>query len=337
VESYPKSLAAVESGHKLTGADKAAESLPLISLIIVNWNGRELLDSCLRSIRSCTYPKLEVIVFDNGSTDGSQRIIKESFPFVRLIENHHNIGYALGNNSAVNAARGEYFFLLNNDATIEPGCIDHLVGVALDNEKAGILGCKIYLAGVGERTLEHAGGVLFPTGYTANRGYMERDTGQYDDICEVDYVVGAAMMVSKRLTNRVGLFDRTFSLYYEDTDLCQRAKKAGFKVLYVPMAKAHHAHSATADRLLGELGKLARFEKSRIYFVLGNFEARKLIQWLLLELWMLGSMIVRRIEPRTGEHLLALFESYVWNILFLPKTAKRRIWYRIVSFRCPRT
>lgn len=309
----------------MTGAERATDSLPLVSVIIVNWNGREQLESCLKSIRSCSYTNLEVIVFDNGSTDGSQSVVKESFPFVRLIENNHNVGYASGNNLALNVARGEYFFLLNNDATIEPSCIDQLLSAASDDDRTGILGCKVYVAGARQRTLEHAGAILYPTGYTANRGYLQQDLGQYDRICDVDYVFGAAMMIDKRVTNRIGFFDPMFPLYYEDTDLCQRAKKAGFRVVYVPMAIVHHGRSVTIDRMLDVLGKLVRMEKSRVYFVLKNFETRRLLHWFLLELWMLASMIIRPFEVQSGKHLRALFGSYFWNLRCFRSIIERRI------------
>jgi len=321
----PETRAAAESGHKLTRADGAIDTVPLVSLIVVNWNGRDQLESCLRSIQSCRYPKLEVIVFDNGSTDGSQGVIRESYPFVRLIENSCNIGYALGNNRALNVAEGEYLFLVNNDATIEPDCIDQLISVASADEQAGILGCKVYVAGAREGTLEHAGGVVFPTGYTTNRGYLQHDLGQYDETRDVDYVIGAAMMISKRVTDKIGLFDVMFSLYYEDTDLCSRAKRAGFRVVYVPKAIVHHSRSATTNRVLGTFGRLMHMEKSRIYFVLKNFEAGMLLRWLLLELRMLTSMIIRPFEPKSGEHLVALFESYLWNLRVLRTLIQRRI------------
>lgn len=132
-------------------------------------------------------------------------------------------------------------------------------------------------------------------------------------------------MVNRRVTGKIGLFDPIFSLYYEDTDLCQRAREAGFRVVYVPTAIVHHTLSYTTNKLFDTYGKLKHIEKGRVCFVLKNYGNKMLLEWLVLEVWMLASVMIRPFRRQSGRQLRALFEAYIWNIRLLRMIVRRRI------------
>ena len=297
----------------------------LVSVIIVNWNARDQLRECLQSIRVSSYSKIEVLVLDNGSIDGSLEMLRADYPLVEIIENHQNLSFAEASNAGILSARGEFLFLVNNDARVDPECIKTLVKVAHSDQRIGVLGCKVYLARSGVKVLEHAGGVIYPSGYTTNFGYLETDSGQYDRLRDVDYVVGAALMVTRSTIKSVGLLDPIFGLYYEETDLCYRARKAGFRVVYVPDAVVHHLQAMTIDKLYSNQEKRNRMERSRVTFVLKNFDRQRIGRWVTHELGMLVSIMLRLSTPDARNHLSALIRSYCWNLNHLAPIIRRRI------------
>jgi GT2 family glycosyltransferase len=311
--------------RSLTSSGSSSGSSSLVSVIIVNWNARGHLRECLQSVSMSTYSETEVLVSDNGSTDGSQEMIRTEYPFVKTIQNSENLGFAVASNVAVLSAGGDFLFLVNNDAKIHPECVKKLLKVACSDRKIGILGCKVYLTGRGAKILEHAGGVIYPSGYTTNIGYLQSDRGQYNLVRDVDYVVGAAMMVRRSVIERVGLLDPLFGLYYEETDLCYRARKAGFRVVYVPDAIVHHLRAMTVDRLYSEQAKRDRMETSRVAFVLKNFDAPMISKWIMHELRMFASIILRFPTVEARSHLCALLRSYYWNLGHLALVIRRRV------------
>jgi hypothetical protein len=270
------------------------------------------------------YHNIEVLVSDNGSTDRSLEMIRAEFPFAKVVENRRNLGFAEGNNAAILSAGGDFLFLLNNDATIDPGCIRELLNVACSDQRIGILGCKVYLARNGEKILEHAGGVIYPSGYTTSMGYLRRDHGQYDQVRDVDYVLGAAMMVARPVIQRAGFLDPLFVLYYEETDLCYRARMAGFRIVFVPQAIVHHRHALTVDKFYGYQARRDHMETSRVSFVLKNFAVGEVPTWIVGELRILAGLLLSPSKAESRSHLLALLRSYCWNLSHLRLTMHRR-------------
>jgi GT2 family glycosyltransferase len=209
------------------------------SVIVLAWNGAAYLEPCLLAVLAQDYADFEVIVVDNASTDGSAELVAERFPEVRLIRNAHNLGFSGGNNVGLQAATGDVMVVLNQDTVVQPGWLAALVG-AFEDPAVGLAGCKIlYPDG---KTIQHAGGyLLWPIAEGKHYGIGELDRGQYDQAREVEYLTGAAMAIRRTVFERVGGFDEQFFPgYYEDGDLCLRARQAGFKVVYWPTAVVHH-------------------------------------------------------------------------------------------------
>lgn len=235
-----------------------------VSVVVLNYNGKRFLKDCLSSIRKQDYPSglTETIVVDNGSTDGSADFVRKRFGWAKIIENGKNLGFSKGNNAGFEKSKGDYVLLLNNDATIERSWISRAVeGFPA---RAAAIGGKIYFWG--SNKLWFAGGVVDALGNTFHRGFGENDAGRFDRACEVDYISGCAIMVSRKAVGKVGwLFDPIYSpIYYEEVDFCTRARKGGYKIAYDPGLVAYHKVSQTAGT-----GRKASFymAKNRMIFM----------------------------------------------------------------------
>lgn len=247
-----------------------------ISLIIVNWNGKDLLRECLRSVRSeCARPnapETEVIVVDNASTDGSPAMVREEFPEAHLIENAENVGFAAGNNSGLRVGRGRYALLLNSDAQLQANALRALMEFMDAHAEAGVAGpMLLYPDGRWQPS-----GRPFPT----LRRFLAEVTGLYtraggdarwrrgvhpEQVREVDEVSGACLMVRREAWEQVGLLDEHFFLLYEDVDWCRRLKSGGWKIFYVPTARVIH-HYGASRRAVSEPVHLAALQSVHYYF-----------------------------------------------------------------------
>lgn len=324
-----------------------SHTTPKVSIVILNWNGRDLVKNCLNSVLKTNYLNYEVIVVDNASTDGSQFLIRNNYPNVKLIENVENIGYAAGNNVGIKAAKGEYVVLLNNDTIVHRDWILELVKVALIDNRIGVLGCKVYV--MDTNVIQHAGCELGFISKSFLSRSLEEDSGQFDEIGDVDYISGEAMMVKMKVFKRVGLLDSDYFAYWEDVDFCYRARRSGYRVVYVPKSVVEHRISASwAKRPLE--GKVLA-ERNRILFILKNLPYHYIIGLLILEPIHLAKRIIDGLtkmassrNPSVQSAILGLskeaptsvkfhailnwplilFSAYLWNMRFLRRTLLRR-------------
>jgi GT2 family glycosyltransferase len=253
---------------------------PKIAIIVLNWNGSQDTLACLESLKQLTYPNYEVIVVDNGSTDGSITVIRALFPEHLLIENQINLGFAEGNNIGLRAAmqRGaDFFFLLNNDTVVASDILEQFTTTFQIYPEAGILGAKILLFNERE-TLDHLGGMWNrKTGAFTFTGRRDRESN-WQTPQELDYVCGAGMIVKKSVIEKIGYFDPRFFLIWEESDYCFRARAAGFKIVTCPQAKLWHKVSASfrskthstyywwRNRLLWIEKNCSTNERFRLYF-----------------------------------------------------------------------
>ena len=217
---------------------------PFISVIVPNWNGASYLVGCLQSLRSQSYSSFEVLVVDNGSTDGSDRMVAERFPEFHLVPLESNRGFAAAVNEGIRRAAGDLIALLNNDAEAEQGWLSALAEASVLHPEAGFFACKILL--YDRRDVIHSAGDLYSKdGVPGNRGVWQKDMGQFD---QEEYVLGACGAASawrRSLFDDVGLFDESLFIYCEDVDLSLRAQLRGHRCLYLPGARVYHRLSAT--------------------------------------------------------------------------------------------
>jgi GT2 family glycosyltransferase len=238
-------------------------SIPLVSAIVVNWNGGAMLQDALASLFSQTWAALEVILVDNGSTDGSVEESERRFgEKLRVIRNAKNEGFARGNNAGFGAARGEWVFLLNSDAACNPDVIAELMRFVADKPEVGQLACRVVRADE-PSFFDSTGLLLYPDGVCRSRGWQERNLGQYDRAEEVLAPHGCACALRKAMLDRIGGFDEDFFCYLEDLDLGVRGQLAGWKCWYVPSAEVRHKKSATAGNY--SVFKAYHVERNRLY------------------------------------------------------------------------
>ncbi|MCL7453832.1 MAG: glycosyltransferase family 2 protein [Anaerolineae bacterium] len=244
-----------------------------VSVIVLTWNGGSFIEPCLRAVLAQEPPPSEVIVVDNGSTDGTPDLVAERFPAVRLIRNSRNLGFSAGNNIGLRAASGELLVLLNDDTQVHPGFLSALAR-AFDDPAVGMAGTKLLYP---DGTIQHAGGYLYgPRGETEHRGRHSPSDGHFDEVYEPEFVTGAALAIHRRALQQIGLLDEGFSpIYYEDVDWCYRARAAGWRVVFVPQAVVTHHESATADR--SSHRHKMNLNHGRVRFVFKHWPADRLL------------------------------------------------------------
>ncbi|MCS7209237.1 MAG: glycosyltransferase family 2 protein [Fimbriimonadales bacterium] len=233
--------------------------MPLtLSICIVNWNTRELLRACLQSLYR--YPpseSFEVIVVDNASSDGSATMVCAEFPQVVLIANAHNLGYARGNNQAIQRAQGEFILLLNPDTEVFESTLDRAVAFLRAHPEAGAIGAKqLFPDGrvqASVRGFPTPKNLLFEVLGLARLLPNSRLLGgyrmrwfRYDTVAEVDQPMATFLMTRRAVIEQVGLMDEAFPLFFNDVDWCYRVKQAGWRIYFVPeVCILHHGGAST--------------------------------------------------------------------------------------------
>ena len=240
----------------------------LVSVIVVNWNRRDMLHACLASLLRQTFPHFEVIVVDNGSGDDSVAMVKQEFPAVRLIQNTENRGFCGGNNQGIAAAQGGLIALLNNDAEAGPDWLSALEKAFGADPRVGMAASKILVHG-DSRRIDKAGHLIYPDGQNRGRGSGEIDCGQYDVQSETLWPDGCAAMYRKAMLQRIGGFDEDFFAYGDDAELGLRARIAGWRCVYVPGAVVRHHGASTLG--LQSLRRLELIERNRLLLAVKLF------------------------------------------------------------------
>ena len=267
-----------------------------VSVVILNWNGRRYLEDCLTSLQAQTYTDFEVILVDNGSTDGSVEWVAERFPQVRVIRNETNVGFAAGNNQAIRASQAEFVVTLNNDTHVEPGWLAALVAAVEDDPTVGMCASKMLFAdrpGV----INSTGINLDPAGIAWDRRGGDLDDERESEPVEVFGPCAGAALYRRAMLDQIGLFDEDFFAYLEDVDLAWRARLAGWRCLYVPSARVYHVHSATGVE--GSPFKSRLLGRNKVWTIAKNYPMGRLACYLPLILLydlaaVLYALIVRR-------------------------------------------
>ena len=224
--------------------------MPRVSVVVVTWNGRALLERFLPSVLATEYPDVEVVVADNASTDGTAEWLAETHPRVVVVRHPENWLFARGNNAAVPHATGDVLCFLNNDVEVPAGWLGPLVAALGD---PGVVAVQPKLLQHGDRgRFEYAGasgGFLDAFGYPFTRGRLfdtlEADRGQYDDARDVFWATGAALVVRRSAFEAAGGFDESFGMHMEEIDLCWRLQRAGWRVRVEPASEAYHLGGAS--------------------------------------------------------------------------------------------
>ena len=227
------------------------KDFPFVSIIIVNWNGKEFLNDCLTSIKKLEYPKkkYEVIIVDNGSTDGSVELVRRKFKWAKTVSLRKNYGFAKANNIGVKFAKGKYIVFLNNDTVVTRSWLKNLVRAIEKNENVAACTSKIIYFDRKD-LINSVGGFWSIFGLSTSLGEFEK-SNKFNRPFPVFYPSGCSMIIKKDVFVRVGGFDEDYFCLVEDADLGWRLLNCGYKIMYEPTSIVFHRVSATYKKMKG--------------------------------------------------------------------------------------
>lgn len=285
---------------------------PLVSVIVLNYNGLEYLKECYESLEKQTYKNFESFLVDNNSEDGSVNVIKSNFKKVKIVNLDKNYGFAKGNNLCIPHTKGEYIVLLNMDTVVDPNWLRELVKVAQKSKKTGIVGGKIFYNHKKEM-LNFAGGSTDKYGNTRHIGAKTIDNYLFDKKMNVFYICGASLLIKRELIKKMNLFDPTYFMYYEDVDLCWRALIYGYDVIFNPKSFIYHKIDTLKKNM--KKNKFLR-EKHILRTFFKNYEFKTLIRilpnYFLIRFFSVVKYKNKKFTP--GELLFMYLRVILWNL-----------------------
>lgn len=298
---------------------------PLVSIIIVNWNGGDVLKECLASLTNLDYPNWELILVDNGSIDGSENLVENfnlKYKNYHLIKNSQNLGFALANNQGYKVVRGKYILFLNNDTKVKSDFLIKLVHWMEGSPTVGVVQPKIYILDKKEY-LDNAGTFLTKVGFLEHWGYMKKDGIEFDKEREIFSAKGACMLCRKEVIDKVELFDSDFFNYFEESDFCWRVYLAGFHVMYVPLASIYHKVGFSSKKQNQALVNYHSLKNMMSAFI-KNLQFKNLILigtvFILLNLSLSFYYLLRL---RFNQALM-IWKAFFWNLFNLRNTLNKR-------------
>lgn len=259
---------------------------PVVSIVVVTWNSEKDIEACLSSITKQTYQNIsDIIVVDNNSSDKTVEVIKENFPEVKLKENVSNRYFTGGHNDGIRytikSDDPEYILILNPDTKASEDLVESLINVAEGDEKIGIVGPKIvFWNNPNEGQINSAGLIYdgFMQGY--DRGFMEEDKGQYDKTEDVYAVSGCCMLLKAEMLHKIGLFWEPMQMYLEDLELCMRANKDNWRIVYTGNTTVRHAWMSSTNK--NKKLKLERIKnRNWLYIALRHYPLKSKVAMLL--------------------------------------------------------
>jgi GT2 family glycosyltransferase len=253
---------------------------PLISIIIVNFNGLRFLDPCLSSISRQSYKKYEIIFVDNGSSDSSLNFIKEHYPEVITLVSEKNLGFAGGTNAGIHMSKGDFILTLNNDTVLDPFFLEEIQKPMNTYPDVGMCGSKILLP---DGRINSTAICIFRSGAAWDRGIGELDIGQYDCLEKIFGPSAGAALYRRTMMDEIGLFDEDFFLFMEDVDLAFRAQLAGWTCMYVPSAKVIHTFGGTTG--IGSNLSVYYGSRNLLWYIVKNYPVKILMKSLP---WIIG-------------------------------------------------
>ncbi len=287
----------------------------LVSIVILNWDGLNDIKGCIKSIQEKTaYKPYEMIVVDNGSKDGSVPWLKKMEKkgiINKLVINKKNVGFGPGNNQGIAIASGEYVFLLNNDTFVTKNWLKKIVKVAESYPEVGIVGPHFPTIDTPD--------IIYGAGYIDDAGRAYNLFNINDSYTE--QISGGAFLIKREVIDKIGFFDKGFApIYFEETDYCGRARKAGFKILFTPKSKILHNESASTKKQTSKW-RFVTINKNRQRYMLIHFQKGRLLKGFVWEMLRFG----KDLSKMRGHWLI---ESWLINLYHFPEIVKKRVDYK---------
>ena len=305
---------------------------PLISIIVLNLNGKKFLKDCFKSLNNQTYRRFEIILIDNGSIDDSVSFVKKNFPQVKIIANEKNLGFAQANNQGFKIAKGKHIVTLNNDTRVDKNWLENLVSTAEKDKKIGMCASKI-LSLKTPSIIDSVGVNICLDGMSRGRGRLEIDKGQYDKVEEILLPSACAALYRRKMLKEIGFFDDNFFAYCEDTDLGLIGRLAGWKAVLAPQAIIYHYYSGTTSGYSSLKAFLV--ERNHFWLVVKNFPLGLILFLPLFTFWRYFLQLYGLLTNRGsadkfvksssfGRLIFIIFKAYFSALKGIPRTLKQR-------------
>lgn len=290
--------------------------MPKVTIIFPTYNGWKDTKECLKSLSHLSYPKnlLEIFVVDNNSKDGTPQNIKKFFPKVKLIRNSKNLGYSKAVNIAYKKSHGKYILFSNNDIILDKNYIENMTELFQTDEKIGIIGAKVY-------KIDQKKKLAFD-GLRVNPylGFHQYDLTGLNNVREIDIPPAGGFIVRRKMLDNIGPLDNGYFLYFEDLDICLRAKKHGYKVMFNPKAIAYHGFGKTAFKQKFEEIVYQGY-KSKFRCLFKNATLPQIISSLIAQFTVLIFAQNLKSEMKTYKPML---KGLLWNLKHFRETFDAR-------------
>jgi len=293
---------------------------PLVSIVVLNYNGKKYLSKCFEALKNQSYPNYEVIMVDNNSSDGSVEFVKRKFSWVKILQLNSNLGFSKANNIAAKKAKGEYIIFLNNDTVVDRKWLEGLILAIKQDKDVAVCASKILFDNPKD-IISEAGGKLHITGAGHPIGLGMKDSERFDSFRYVGYASGASMLVDKKIFEKLNGFDSDYFMYLEDVDFGWRCWLFGYKVLYVPSSVVYHKFGGTFSRK-------SYFQiyhgQNRYLNIIKNFELKNVLIGLFFAFLYDLYRILKMLKGRNLRGITAILKGN-WNVLQkIPKFIKKR-------------
>ena len=294
------------------------DNYPKVSIIVLNWNGLKDTIDCLESVKRITYPNYEIIVVDNASSGDDVEVLKEKFGnYIYIIQNDKNYNCAGGRNIGIrhvlNNSIPDYILLLDNDTVVHPQFLNEMVEVAKKDCSIAIAGPKTYFFSNGKKLQFTTAKIHIWTGHIVVPDIGKIDSEQYNDIQDTDYCQGSCFLMRREIIEKIGLFDTTYAVYFEETDYCLRAKRAGFRNVYCPRSMIWHKQNSSTGT------SIAVYYLTRNKFLfMKNHASRSqratfLLYYFAFDFWVTGGhFLIRRRSIRHFISFLIGVKDGIW-------------------------
>ena len=290
------------------------QNKPLVSVISVNYNQSEVTLDLLRSLQNTSYKNIEVIIVDNASPDDDPDIIKKEFPEITLIKSDKNLGFAGGNNIGIRASKGDYLMFINNDTEVPEGFLEPLVELFESDPQIGMVSPKIKFYW-NPNILQYAGITKMNPVTLRNHGlgYYKTDGPEFDKLSQTESIHGAAMMVPRRVIEKVGMMTEVYFLYYEEHDWAEMIKRAGYKIYYQPKSYILHKESVSTGK--NSPFKTYHITRNRLVFARRNFNGIPFfMSWIFQTFVSAPKNTLLYLTKGQLSHLKAYWQGLFWNL-----------------------
>jgi hypothetical protein len=297
---------------------------PVVSVIVLGYNGGDVLLRCLESVLGTNYPDFEIVLVDNASSDGSAGKLSRLYDGharVRIVRNATNVGFASGNNIGVRHAQGEYVAFLNQDTIVHPNWLCEAITLMQDRPKVGILQCKLVKLD-DPSIIDSAGHYINPLCIAVVRGHGEKDTAQFETEEEIFGANGAAMVMRKHVFEQVGGFDSSYFMTFEESDLCWRTWLMGYKVMYAPVGPVYHKSGFSRLRPGSLSHNLYYSRRNRMFSMLKNYERRNMLRYFPLAVIVM--FVIGLVSRGRGAYMRAYIHALADVIASLRSTLTKR-------------